>query len=477
MRSVSVAILFLLILFFGGRLSAQHFSGTKGSVYSPVINTASQPAAGAAMPYSWSVEIAGINTFWSNNIIALSPAIFDWHADSIFLNPYFVKGSAKRRGAVGADLHLLNFLFHIPGHEKWVVGAGWNMRSRVFASQLNYDYQDSMATFSHFLIANAMEKPQRGLLLNQQWMEAFINVSTVLQENEFEKISVGGSLKFIKGISAEVIDIKGLQLGVFPKDAPEYFAISRLAGRYGYSANLEELENDNSASERLRTLSAGSRLSLGLDLGFTYTRKRPVLIAGFPDREASDYQWKVSVALTDIGRLRYPLGTESRVANGIKNQPDVDYLQYIVERAPSLAALNDSLSKIAQISPWEGTFSMSLPTTLQVGFDKNFGDHFYLHSHLVLDASLLIPGVDYRMHNFNHLMVTPRWEIKRVGLYAPLYLNDRGTFLAGAAIRIGPLTAGLHDFRWLFDHTKSGGGYVALTIKKFFKEDEECPSF
>ncbi len=477
MRRIFLPAFLGLLLFSGRVLYAQRFSGTKGSVYSPVINTASQPAAGADMPYNWSVEIAGGNTFWSNNIVKLSPALFDWNADSINLGPYFVKGRRKHWGTINADLDLLHFLFHVPGAGKWVVGAGWNIRSRVFAGRLNYDYQDTMTAFSDFLIANAIGTPQRGLLVNQQWMEWFVNASTTLRETEFEKITVGASLKFIKGMSAEAIDITGLQLGAFPKDMPQYFAITQMTGRYGYSGNLEELEDDHGTAEGLRTLSNGSPLSVGLDIGVVYTRKKPVLIAGFPEREASDYQWKLSLALMDIGRLKYPLGRESRVVKGLDRQPDADYLQYIVERAPSLAALNDSLDNIADISPWEGAFSVSLPTTLQVGFDKNIGRHVYVHAQLALDATLLIPGVDYHTHTLNHLVLTPRWERKRIGLYAPLYLNDKGAFLAGAAIRVGPLTAGLHDFGWLFDHTKNGGGYVALTIKKFFKEKEECPSF
>lgn len=475
-RLVIIAILLLLIIP-ARQLKAQYFSGVKGSIYSPVINTSSQPAAGAGMPLNWGIQIAGFNSFWSNNIVALSPARIDWQQDSIDLRSHLITGSGKRKGTANADIHILNFLFRIPGHKKWVVGAGWNIRSRSFANNMDYDYQDTMTSITQFLEVNAINNQQHGQVINQQWMEWFITASTILRENEFEKLAVGGNLKLIKGISAEVIDIDNLQLTTRSKESREYSAIAQIAGRYGYSANLEDLDNNQSSREQIQTLTNGSPVSLGLDIGLSYTRKKPVFVAGFTNNDLADYKWKISLSLTDFGRLKYPLGKESRMMNGIKNIANLDDLQNSLDKASSLAAFNDTLNRIVNIAPWEGAFSVSLPTALQIGFDKNMGRHFYVHANLVLDASFLNPGLDYQLHTINYLTITPRWEIKHFGAYIPLYLNDRGTFLAGAAVRLGPLTAGVHDFGWLFDHTRSGGGYIALTIKNFIKGREECFSF
>lgn len=465
-----------MLLLFVGQARAQHFSGTQGSVYSPVINTFSQPASGADMPMNWSVEIFGVNSFWANNILDLSPARFDWQQDSIDLRPYVLTGDGERGGGFQADVHLLNFLLRIPRHEKWVVGAGWNIRFRLYADHLNYNYLDSMETLSEFLKANAIDHLQKGRLLNQQWMEWFVNASVILRENKFEKLAVGGSLKLTKGMSAEVIDITGLQLT--PQvNGHRYSALTRLSGRYGYSENLEDLDDNQNSDDQVSTFTNGSPFSLGLDVGISYTQKNPVWIAGFTNKAPTDYRWKLSLAITDLGRLKYPLGEESRMINGVSSFSGMDSLIRDLESASSLTGFNDTLSRVASIAPWQGDFSISLPTAIQIGYDQHIGHHLFLHAHLVLDAAFLNPGADYKLHTINYLTLTPRWEIKHWGIYAPLYLNDRGIFMAGAAVRLGPLTAGVHDFKWLFSHSRSGGGYVALTIKRFFKEKEECFSF
>jgi hypothetical protein len=131
---------------------------------------------------------------------------------------------------------------------------------------------------------------------------------------------------------------------------------------------------------------------------------------------------------------------------------------------------------MAVLEKWPGAFSVSLPTALRINVDKNLGTHFYVNARLVLDMSFLVPGVDYKIRQDSYLMLTPRWEVKRFGVYAPLYLNVHGSLMAGAALRLGPLVAGVHDLGWLFRNQAKGGAYVGLVIKGLFKKKDECPS-
>lgn len=468
----------ILILYFGllKHADAQHFSAFSGSVYAPVINTAVQPSSGAEMPYRWGIEIGGVNTFWNNNILSISPAKFDWNQDTINLNDYLLSGKGRRWGTIQGDVHLLNFLFHVPRHEKWVIGAGWNVRSHTLLDRFNYDYSDSMTTFAPFLEANAVGRPQKGRIVDQQWNEWFINISTLVRENKFEKLAVGASLKLLKGMTGVAIDLKGLRIDP-QKNNNGHVSVNYLAGRYGYSRNLEKLSEKNSTKEQMKTLVNGSPFSLGLDVGFTYTRKDPVYIAGFTNDEPTDYEWKLAVSLTDIGRLKYPLGSESRTVNGIKEDIDLDHTEQKLNGLSTLNEFNDSLAQVLNMQPWKEAVSITLPTALRISFDRKLQHNFFINTQLVLDVSFLVPGADYKTHTISYLTVTPRWEKKRVGFYAPVYLNKYGSFLVGGAFRLGPLVAGVHDFGWLFGHKKSGGAYVALVIKSLFREKEECPTF
>src|SRR5699024_7487708 len=149
----------------------------------------------------------------------------------------------------------------------------------------------------------------------------------------------------------------------------------------------------------------------------------------------------------------------------------------MIDDASSLSKINDTLSHILGMAPWEGYMSVSLPTRLRVDFDKNIGHHFYVNAHVNLDASFLTPGVDYNSKSLSYMTITPRWEKKSIGFSLPLYINEKGRFLAGGAVRLGPLVAGVHDFGWLFHHTPNGGAYVGIVIKGFSKKKCDCPTF
>ena len=452
--------------------SAQHFSGVQGSVYAPVIHSFDQPAAGAGMPYRWGLELVGVNTQWTNNIVSLSPAKINWRSDSLNLNPYFIRGKATRWGNLRNDVSVLHFLMRLPGYEKWTVGFGWSIRGSITMDHMDYDYVDSMNTASRFLKANAVNQPQSGRLVGQQWMQWYATASALLRDNKMERLAVGARLSLLRGMGAALIDVPELMLQS-PKG--NTLPLARFRGQYGYSQNLEDLDEQD--DDPTQTLSKGSPLSVGLDIGLEYTRKKPIYIAGFTNDDPADYDWKAGASLTDFGRLKYPLGEASRIITGVKPGADLAFLQQTLQDATSLEAFNDSLAKGLDMAPWEGDASITLPTALHLYFDKNLGRHVYLNAQLALDASFLVPAVTYQTRIVNHLIVTPRWEIKRFSAALPLYVNTHGTVLAGIAGRIGPLVLGLHDMGWLFGHHPNGGAYIGLVIKSFSKKPPDCPTF
>lgn len=457
--------------------TAQQFTALHGSIYGGAANTYSQPAAGINMPYHWDVEVLGLNSFWNNNTFAFSATRWNWSKDSLGPHGHFIPGDRKRWATVQADVHLVNFLFRWPRLGNWVVGAGWNLHSRVYPRHLDYQYEDSIRNTTDFLALNAYNTLQQGSIVNQQWNEWYLTASTILRDNYWERLTAGATLKLLKGISAEVIDLHALSVGPDPSHTANGPAFTTASGRFGYSENLGELGDDNGFSESVQTLSNGAPLSPGLDIGITYTRKRQALIRGFTTDDPADYDWKLEAALTDIGRLSYPLGDLSAVVTGLIGAPNVNRFAIMMDSVKTLSDFKDSLSKIATLRPWTGSFTVSLPTALRINIDKSLAPHFYLNAQLVLDMSFLNPGVDYKVRQISYLMVSPRWETERVGVYVPVYVNGHGSLMAGAAIRLGPLVAGVHDFGWLRHATPTGGAYLSLDLRGLFKDKSECPSF
>jgi hypothetical protein len=453
--------------------SAQQFSALEGSIYGSIVNTAVQPAAGANMPYRWGVEVVGLISFWNNNIYAFSPVTLNGSGKDA--NGYFLTGASKRWGNLQADVHLLNFLFRWPRQKNIVVGAGWNLHSTTYVDKLDYLYEDSMTTMGSFLQENVFNTIGQGRVVDQQWMEWYVTASTVILDNPTERFTAGATLKLLKGISAVAVDLDAVSVALDKSTNPGQLAFTMASGRYGYSKNLEELDG-KSSGETVKTLMNGAPFSPGIDLGITYVRKKQTVIAGFTNDDPAGYDWKLEVALTDLGRLKYPLGDQSVVLKGPRGRPAVERLTRLTDSVSTLESFNDTLATMAVLEKWPGAFSVSLPTALRINVDKNLGTHFYVNARLVLDMSFLVPGVDYKIRQDSYLMLTPRWEVKRFGVYAPLYLNVHGSLMAGAALRLGPLVAGVHDLGWLFRNRAKGGAYVGLVIKGLFKKKDECPS-
>jgi hypothetical protein len=457
-------------------LPAQEFSALAGSPYGGAINTFSQPAAGAVMPYHWDLEVVGASGFWNNNIFSFSPTRWNWRQDTLGPHGHFIRGDKKRWAAVRGDVHLVNFLIRPPVAPLWVFGAGWNLHSASWPGGLQFAYADSMRSTAGFLEANAFNKLQHGTLVDQQWNEWYVTASRIMSDNSLGRFTAGGTLKLVKGISAVVVDLDRLSVG-FDNQTSKELVFTSAAGRFGYSGNLADLEDAAGFSDAVGSLLNGSPFSPALDVGVTYTRKRQSLIHGFSSEDPVDYDWKLEASLTDIGRAKYPLGDLSSVVIGPQGTPGVERFTRMMDSVGTLAELKDSLAQVAVLKPWTGAVSVSLPTALRINFDKSFPSHFYLNAQLALDMSFLVPGVDYRIHQLSYLELTPRWEIRRLGVYAPLYVNTHGSVMTGAALRLGPLVAGVNGFRWMFHAAAAGGAYVGLVIHGRYNRKNECPVF
>jgi hypothetical protein len=65
------------------------------------------------------------------------------------------------------------------------------------------------------------------------------------------------------------------------------------------------------------------------------------------------------------------------------------------------------------------------------------------------------------------LSVTPRWETLKWGIYLPFQVSMQGQFMAGLALKAGPLLLGFHNLGNISGKNRNvnGGGYLALVIR------------
>ncbi|MFN7821540.1 MAG: hypothetical protein ACK5PO_01085 [Bacteroidota bacterium] len=126
------------------------------------------------------------------------------------------------------------------------------------------------------------------------------------------------------------------------------------------------------------------------------------------------------------------------------------------------------------INPATGLFRVSLPTRLILNFDKKIYGGIYVNTNLSLNFFSDASPRKWRTNDNNLLAITPRWEKRALGFFLPLQLTQQGHFWLGAAVKLGPLTLGLHSFELTKALAREpnlrGGGYLLFSIHPFGKK-------
>lgn len=262
------------------------------------------------------------------------------------------------------------------------------------------------------------------------------------------------------------------------------------AGGYGYGNNIDYVV-PNSDTVRVYDLNGHLGLSLpidydnndvtlksrlfrgsgfGFDIGFTYHKKRK----GYSTKAYSaicevpyaDYQYRIGVALIDIGRVKFTKDVmKMEMENGSMQWNNVrDYSFDNVNGAfhtLSYQFTGDSTQLIKQ-----DQITVALPTALSVQFDYRINDHFFVNASfvrpvLMAEASLIRPS---------HIGITPRFETHNLEFALPFTLyNDKYPRL-GISARFRNVIVGtdkLGGFLGMKDFT--GLDFYFMVKLQFFK--------
>jgi hypothetical protein len=216
--------------------------------------------------------------------------------------------------------------------------------------------------------------------------------------------------------------------------------------------------------------------SLGLSIGAEYIHYTAEA-AEEEDEEKKrlQYDWKLGVSLMDLGANRFQYAAYSR-SWGDPIYPISDgTIENKLTSASSLSGLVDSISSLfTTINPSTGIFRVSLPTRLIINFDKKIYGGIYVNTNLSLNFFSDASPRKWRTNENNFLAITPRWEKRALGFFLPMQLTQQGHFWLGAAVKLGPLTLGLHSVELTKALAREpnlrGGGYLLFSIHPFGKK-------
>lgn len=450
-------LLCLLVLICPRLIIAQSFNGYLQSDFSGIIGARIQPANLAGSPYKYDFSLINLNYYVTNNVSYLynngERRGFVRYVDD---NTKFLHGNVSLGGFSG--------MVTLPGNES--LGFSYQIRAHASAIDFTPEFIVQFGRLTHSDFLNAQAIDQKGEFASALWREFGLTYARIVRDDGFHRWKVGGTLKLVNSRGAATLRVNDLD---YTTNSSGIAELTNVDLDMGYSSNLNRYEqfDGNDPLNKLPEL-IGNRIAL--DFGVVYERvafrEDPTGEDGTKRKPDIDYEFKLTASITDLGTLRFDYGTASASFNGVLPTANSANFDTLFSGLKSFRAFRDSLATLSNATDIRGTFTMSLPTSLNLGYDYNFGNNLYAGAHARIDLTGLLP-VDYRLNYMHSLTLTPRWEKQKKGVYVPMYFNQTGDFQVGLAGRIGPLTLGIQSIGALLSSEPDTGGlFFSINVRQ-----------
>lgn len=457
-------ILVFTLLFFSSA-KAQDFLGLQSSNYAGVTGAISNPANIVDNRFVVDITLIGLHTTINNNYMGLKRSTgfsnFDWSKrDS---NMVVLNNGKPKAFVVTNRVVLPSFLISL--NRKNAIAFNWSVRNYINADGVSQDLGDLL--FNDLSLARLLNKQltNKNLSIQQMaWAEYGLSYARVIKSDGPHFLKAGLTVKLLQGLEAAYFYVRNLDYLVSTKDTMSFF---RTEVAYGHSDNLDF--NGKNASQVYKFTSSPG---FGLDLGAVY-EWRPdydqykYTMDGVSDlyrRDRNKYKLKASLAINDIGGIRFKKGA-------LSNDFVADVTRFnisVFQQANNITAFDSTIKAHPNEFPAKAdkrTFTMRLPMAINAQVDYNIWNPFYVN--LTANFSNFFKKKESKVFDYTTISITPRVENKWFGLGIPLSFNTlsakRGENVAlGAMVRLGPLVLGSNNVLNYFSGDIYGANFYFL---------------
>jgi hypothetical protein len=404
-------------------IQAQSFAGIHTSNYDPLKLTFFNPAAMANSNMRWQVNIASFDIKASNDFIylnSLKGIIKDegeWDHTRYFKERF--NGQPKNIQAE-LDLRGPSFMFSFG---KNAVSLATRTRGIVAINDIDERFASSLFNYQDNLI---------------QYLPSFTDERVNAAFNSYSEISFS--------YARHILDKGAHQLtaGVNVKLLDKIFFSSFTGNNITFNKtvlaqDLDSLINVGSSqfemivSNDLEDKKYKYRRGIdgvAFDLGLEYSFK--------PLRITKGYFIKVGAAVNDVGRLRQEYGNSTRVFEGTNRTVPT---QNLLTPDGDIINFDELLDSLGNRSTLTGKFNVQLPTVLQFYADVKVLTKFYVFAGVQVNPSDF-KKIDALANLPTRISVVPRFEIKSIGVFAPLTWDKYEGFSNGVGLRFGQFSLG-----------------------------------
>ncbi|WP_157716036.1 DUF5723 family protein [Roseivirga echinicomitans] len=442
-------LLFVVSFLSAQLVMGQSFNGYVHSDFSGIIGAQFQPANLAGSPYKYDISLVNANYFLTNNLAYIKST-----ETSRGLVRYLNDGQRFLHSNIA--LGGISGMVSLKGNES--IGFTYRIRAHGSAIDFSPEFITQMGRFTQPQFLNTNATAQSGEFATAFWREYGLTYAKILKDDGFHRWKAGATFKLINPRGSAFLDIKEIS---YSTDNTGVANLNNAELAFGYSSNLNSFEQFD-GSEKLNRLPDLIGNRFGLDFGVVYERvsfwETSKNENGTNRNRDIDYEFKLSASITDIGKMKFQYGTASTQSTGLLSNIIASNLDTLFSEIDSFRGVADSLSTVAQTSSLNGEYTMSLPTTLNLGYDYNFGNDYYVGAFARVDLTSFSKA-DYRLNYQHSLTISPRWEHEKKAIYAPLYINQQGAFHLGLAARYGIFTLGTQSLGSLLSSEPNTGSF------------------
>ncbi len=317
-----------------------------------------------------------------------------------------------------------------------------------------------------------------GFLHHSGYLEMNLSYAQELLSTPYGRLTGGITLQIDKAISGGYAKIKNVSTKEFINGTDTNYIFIDGIVEYAYSDNYDL--NYTGGADFAKAFVKNSKTGLGLSLGLEYTTYKDPVEPG-TKYNPLNYDWKFGFSIMDIGANKYKPSTSSGIFREPATLFDYSVLENKFNNTSSVAEFKDSLKTVFNgYDSIYNNFSISKPTRIILNIDKNLGNHFAVNAELNMNLYSTSHYTQLHTRETNLITITPRWENISWGFYFPVQYNSQGQLWIGAAVKLGPLMLGFHDFSGgKTIKSVNGGGYLLLSIHPFNKKKVltrlDCP--
>lgn len=442
-------------------VQAQQYHAFHGSPYAGAVSIFNNPASGVNNLYKWDLNLFSIQTTISTNHFLLEGFSYKNPSNTTLK---VEEGVHSYFGHQSTDINLMHFQYQINPKSAFTVGFRGRMYNHYKATP--FAFSDTLTTTYSFFNMNRTTPSIGGFLHHSGYLEMNLSYAQELFSTSYGRLTGGITLQIDKAISGGYTKIKNVSTKEVINGTDTNYVFIDGITEYAYSDNYDL--NYTGGADFAKAFVKNSKTGLGLSLGLEYTTYKDPVEPG-TRYNPLNYDWKFGLSIMEIGANKYRPSTSSGIFKDPVAQFDYKIFEKKFGNASSIAEFKDSLKTIFNgYDSIYNNFSISKPTRIILNIDKNLGNHFAVNAELNMNLSSTSHYTQLHTRETNLITITPRWENISWGFYLPVQYNTQGQLWIGAAVKLGPLTLGFHDFSGgKTIRSVNGGGYLLLSIHPF----------